>query len=313
MLYMARPPRIEFPGALYHIIVRGNQKQDIFHDDQDRIGYLNRLKRYKKERGFLLYAYVLMANHIHLLIETLNTPISKIMQLINLTYTQYFNKKYDKVGHLFQGRYKSFLCDRDEYLLSLVRYIHLNPVRAKLAKRPEEFRWSSHHDYLTEAKDLVDTDRILGIFSEGVLRDRRRYEDFINEAIGEDWNEDFYRAIDQQILGGDKFLQQVETKMRRVDRPLRKPSLQQILRMVKEVTGIIEDDILSRGRNKEAVFARGVLVGVWRELGYRLVDLQPILKRDLSVLSRLSRISDDSKGQQLIGRVCEAINARMQT
>jgi REP element-mobilizing transposase RayT len=309
---MARPLRLEFPGAFYHIIVRGNQRQDIFVEDQDRVEYLQRLKRYKKERGFILYAYVLMANHIHLLIETMNTPISKIMQLINLTYTQYFNKKYGKVGHLFQGRYKSFLCDRDEYLLSLVRYIHLNPVRAKLVKRPEEYRWSSHKDYLIEAKGLVDARRVLKIFSEKSSQARRRYNDFVADAIGKGRNEDFYRAIGQQVLGSDEFLEQVETEIGRMDRPIRKPTLHQILKAVKEVTGVAEDDIYSRKRSKEVIFARGVLVGAWREFRYRLSDLQSILKRDLSVLSRLSRISDDSEGRQSIERVCECLNARMQ-
>ena len=303
---------MEFPGAFYHIIVRGNQRQDIFVEDQDRAEYLRRLKHYKKERGFILYAFVLMANHVHLLIETRNNPISKIMQLINLTYTQYFNKKYGKVGHLFQGRYKSFLCDRDEYLLSLVRYIHLNPVRAKLVKGPQEYKWSSHHSYLMEAKDFIDTDRVLRVFSERVSQARRRYRDFIDEAIGEGRNEEFYRAIDQQVLGSDKFLEQVESKIGKVDRPLRKPSLQQILRAVKEVTDIVDDDILSRGRSKEVMFARGVLVGVWREIGYRLVDLQPVLRRDLSVLSRMSKISDNREGRQAIERVYEILNARTQ-
>lgn len=90
------------------------------------MAYLELLNRYKKKCGFILYAYVLMNNHVHLLVETPETPISKIMQMLNFTYAQYFNRRYGKVGHLFQGRYKSFLCDRDQYLLSLVRYIHLN-------------------------------------------------------------------------------------------------------------------------------------------------------------------------------------------
>jgi REP element-mobilizing transposase RayT len=136
---MPRLPRIEFTGAFYHIIVRGNNKQSIFLDDQDRYKYLGLLERYKKQHGFIIYAYTLMNNHVHLLIETLRTPISKIMQVINFTYTSYFNRKHKKVGHLFQGRYKSYLCDRDTYLLALVRYIHLNPVRAKLAKNPQEY------------------------------------------------------------------------------------------------------------------------------------------------------------------------------
>ena len=181
---MARPPRIEFPGAFYHIIVRGNQRQDIFGDDRDRIEYLKRLGRYKREREFFLYAYVLMRNHVHLLIETVNTPVSKIMQLINFTYTQYFNKRYCKVGHLFQGRYKSIVCDRDQYLLSLVRYIHLNPVRAGLVKEPEGYRWSGHQEYLGDREPLVDTGRVLGMFSEKVSQARRRYRNFVKEGTG---------------------------------------------------------------------------------------------------------------------------------
>ena len=101
---MARPLRIAVPGTFYHVIVRGNQRQDIFFDNQDRQAYLERVKRYKNGLEFILYAYVLMVNHVHLLIETPSISISRIMQRINLTYTQYFNKKYGKVGHLFQGR-----------------------------------------------------------------------------------------------------------------------------------------------------------------------------------------------------------------
>lgn len=161
---MARPPRIEFPGAFYHLIVRGNQQQAIFHDNQDRIKYLELVERYKKHLGFILYAYTLMTNHVHLLLETPKSPISKVMQAINLTYTQYFNRKYSKVGHLFQGRYKAYLCDRDEYLLSLVRYIHLNPVRTNLAKKPHEYRWSSHQAYLEGNKGIVETDKVFTSF-----------------------------------------------------------------------------------------------------------------------------------------------------
>ncbi len=192
---MARPPRIEFYGALYHIIVRGNRKQDIFQDKQDRLHYLNLMEHYKKERDFRLYAYVLMTNHIHLLIETRETPISRIMQLLNFTYTRYFNKKYGKVGHLFQGRYKSFICDKDNYLLALIRYLHLNPVRAKIVVFPEEYEWSSHNDYLTERTRIVDTEQVLRMFSERRSQSRRFYQEFILEAIADGKNEEIYKGV----------------------------------------------------------------------------------------------------------------------
>jgi len=110
---MAREPRVEFEGAFYHVIARGNQRQDIFRDDKDRAIYLERLEHYRKRYDFKLYAYVLMSNHVHLLIETQKIPLSKIMQGIQFTYTQYYNRRHRTVGHLFQGRYKAILCDRE--------------------------------------------------------------------------------------------------------------------------------------------------------------------------------------------------------
>lgn len=118
---MARKPRIEYEGALYHVITRGNQRQKIFRDKDDYLKYLEVLTHYKEQYGFYLYAYLLMSNHVHLLIETQEISLSKILQGINQKYTMYFNWRYRTVGHLFQGRYKAFLCDRDEYLLSLIK------------------------------------------------------------------------------------------------------------------------------------------------------------------------------------------------
>ncbi|WP_432404137.1 transposase [Wukongibacter sp. M2B1] len=119
---MPRKPRVHYEGALYHVIVRGNNKRCIFDIDNDKLEYLKRVKKYKEKYEGKLYAYVIMDNHAHLLIEVLRTPLSKIMQLIQQTYTQYYNKKYDRTGHVFEQRYKAILCNRDEYLLELIRY-----------------------------------------------------------------------------------------------------------------------------------------------------------------------------------------------
>src|SRR5207237_1582560 len=124
---MARKPRVEFEGAFYHVIVRGNQRKKIFRDDGDRLYYLKRVKHYRQRYQFSIYAYVLMSNHVHFLLETRKTPLSKILQGIQFTYTQYYNRRYGTVGHLFQGRYIELLCHRHAYLLELVRYVHLNP------------------------------------------------------------------------------------------------------------------------------------------------------------------------------------------
>jgi putative transposase len=157
---MARKPRVEFEGAFYHVIVRGNQRQKIFRDDQDRL-YLERVEHYRQRYRFTIYAYVLMSNHVHFLLETGKTPLSKIFQGIQFTYTQHYNRRCRTVGHLFQGRYKAILCDRDTYLLELVRYIH--PTRLKNPEELATYRWSSHHGYSgVNGPVAVDTDLVLG-------------------------------------------------------------------------------------------------------------------------------------------------------
>jgi len=308
---MPRQARLDAPGTLHHVIIRGIEQGKIVDNREDRQNFVSRMGKVASDTGTAIYAWALMPNH--LLIETPNVTLSKIMQRINLTYTQYFNRKYDKVGHLFQGRYKSFLCDRDGYLLSLVRYIHLNPVRAKVVKEPQEYQWSSHNDYLAGTRGFVDTTGVLRLFSERISQARRRYRDFVNEALREGRDESFYRAVGQQILGDDEFIQEVEKRTESLGKPLRRPSLQEILKAVKEVTGIAEEEMVSRGRSRELMSARGILVGVWRAFGYRLVDLQPSLRRDVSVLSRWSRISEHLDGRKAMEQVLKIINARLQT
>jgi REP element-mobilizing transposase RayT len=167
---MARRERIEYAGAFYHVITRGNQRQKTFRDDRDRAKYLEILAHLKEVNRFRVHAYVLMVNHVHLLVETGEDPLSRIMQRVGSGYTQYFNRRHKLVGHLFQGRYKAILCDKDSYLLELSRYLHLNPVRAKVVKEPGEYRWSSYGAYV-QAKQCpawMETAGVLQQFSERV-------------------------------------------------------------------------------------------------------------------------------------------------
>ncbi len=308
---MARSPRIEFSGAFYHIIVRGNQKQSIFIDDGDRREYLARVQFYKAKLKFILYSYVLMSNHVHLLVETPGAPISKIMQVLNFTYTQYFNRKYKKSGHLFQGRYKSLLCDRDEYLLALVRYIHLNPVRAGIVKTPDEYAWSSHAGYLRKQNELVDCEKVLRLFSESVSHSKKLYRAFVNEALGSGSNEEYYRGLNQQILGDERFVDEVGTRLEK-EKPAIRPSLDTVVKAIEEVTGIKRAEVVSRVRNEKAVRARGLLVGTWRELGYKMVQLQPFLKRDLSTLSKLATAATNESDKRAMRRILKHLNSRFQ-
>jgi putative transposase len=154
---MARQPRIHYYGAVYHVITRGNNKENIFHDPVDKEKYLSLIENYKSKYNFLLYSFVLMPNHVHMLVEVKHDPLSKIMQGIQLTYTQYFNRKYSRVGHVFQQRYQAILCAKDENLLTVIKYIHENPLRTGLTKTPD-YKWSSHLYYLKEDSSPVDTE-----------------------------------------------------------------------------------------------------------------------------------------------------------
>jgi putative transposase len=144
---MARTPRVELPGALYHVTARGIERRPIFRDDDDRLTYLNRLAECRARYGFRVVAFCLMDNHVHLAIERGPGRLSSVMLALHSCYAQRFNLRHRRVGHLFQGRYKAFLVQNERYLFSLIRYIHLNPVAAGIVPQPEAYRWSSDRFY----------------------------------------------------------------------------------------------------------------------------------------------------------------------
>ena len=144
---MSRPLRVEYPGALYHVTARGNERKPIFRDDHDRESYLATLAKCHARLAFQVHAFCLMSNHVHLAIETSDAPLSRIMLTLHGSYSQAFNRRHRRVGHLFQGRYKAFLVQKDRYLLALVRYIHENPVKARMVQKAEDYPWSSDSAY----------------------------------------------------------------------------------------------------------------------------------------------------------------------
>src|SRR5438094_8775641 len=162
---MARKARVEPEGGLNHVITRGNNRQTIFKCNDDFEKFLSLLEIQKHKLPYFLYAYCLMSNHVHLLIERQADAIGRIMHRVLTGYSQYYNRRYRRMGHLFQGRHKAILCQSDRYLSELVRYIHLNPVRAKMVGRPEEYQYSGHRAYLgLEPATIVDVDPVLRHF-----------------------------------------------------------------------------------------------------------------------------------------------------
>ncbi|OGQ46512.1 MAG: hypothetical protein A3H42_03760 [Deltaproteobacteria bacterium RIFCSPLOWO2_02_FULL_46_8] len=259
---MARKPRIEYCGALYHVLSRGNQKRPTFRTAKDYEDYLGRLWRYHEKFGFVLYAYCLMPNHIHLLIEARDVPLSKIMQAVQFSYTQSFNRRHKTVGHLFQGRYKAILCQHDEYLLELVRYIHLNPVRAKLAKNPRDYKWSSHRALLElEKEPRCDVSAVLDLFGKRHKEAAKRYEAFVLEAIGMGHRKEFYQVKDQRVLGEDKFIAKTLAKEENEHsgKIFYKVSLQEIIDAVAREWDIPPGMILSPRRSRLGSFARSMI------------------------------------------------------
>ncbi len=187
---------------MYHITSRGDDRKRIYISDYDYNKFLEYVLAAKDKYKFYLYAYVLMPNHYHLFIETTQPNLSRIMQYLNTAYTAYYNTKWKRKGHLFQGRYKSIIVDRDSYFLELTRYIHLNPVRAKMVKNPEEYKWTSFHGYMNKKRDgYIDKDRVsiyLDMKSE-------KYNEFVLEGIGKDTNP-FKNVHAGFLLGSEEFI-----------------------------------------------------------------------------------------------------------
>jgi len=290
---MARKPRIEYPGAFYHVMTRGNHKGAIFKDDRDRLRFLQKVFEYKERYGFILYAYTLMKNHIHLLMETQDVPLSKIMQGLLQSYTQWYNGKYRTVGHLFQGRYKAILCDKKVYLLNLIRYIHINCVRAGLVKDPAEYKWSSHRIYLgLEENKVIDTDFVFSQFANRRERAIKLYEQFILEWEGEGKRDEFYNVTDQRFLGDEDFIKEVKgVAGEDADGVmLKNKSFTDIMMKVTELTGVVEDEVCGRKRSKRLTEARSIFVKLClQRTGYKRKEIADYLGRAPRIITYLER------------------------
>ncbi len=208
---MARKQRIHFPGAVYHVMQRGNGAGTIFFSDQDRCRFFLLLQEATARFHCRVHAFCMMENHFHLAIQVGTVPLSKIMQNVSFRYTSWVNKNQGRIGHLFQGRYKAILVEKKSYLLELVRYIHLNPVRAGLAANPEDYLWCGHRTYVgDEAIPWLTTDWILGQLGDDLDVARARYVRFVLDGVGQELEEGFRygSSIDSRAYGTDSFVEQ---------------------------------------------------------------------------------------------------------
>jgi len=298
---MARPLRIQFAGAFYHVFCRGNKRQRIFLDDDDRHWFLKVLRESINIYHVHLYCYVLMDNHFHLVLQTSRANLGEFMRRFNVSYTGWFNYHHNTCGHLYQGRYKSLLIDADNYLLEVSRYIHLNPVRKSkcnhLGYRDKlnyvnSYKWSSLPGYITQRHrvDFVDYDFVLGM-----VGNRYEYRRFVADGLQYDIEDPFKDVQYQMILGNDSFVARIKSQYLEQGSIDEQPGFRKIMtesvnpeaiiKSIVDVSGISVNDIRMRKGN-------GVVRGIVCELLYRYCDMNQrtigkYLAIDYSAVSRL--------------------------
>jgi len=266
---MGRPLRIDFPDAVHHIICKGNRDQPIFYDDKDRNYFLKKLKEYKFLYNFKCICYCLMKNHFHLLIKTSTVPIWKIMHSLASVYAHYFNRKYNITGHLFQRRYKNIIVDTEQYLLTLSRYIHLNPVKAHIVDAPELYKWSSCKAYFEKGKnDIVDKEIILKKLSNNNDEAVKIYKDFLAHTI--DWEPKITRVNNYLFLAEktfiDKVLQNAKMDRRKYKRDIYIVTPDEIINFVCKKFNLEKEKFIKKGKHKIYSKARKICIYLMRKM-----------------------------------------------
>jgi REP element-mobilizing transposase RayT len=268
---MARPLRLEFEGAVYHITSRGNARHDIVADDEDRRMFLKLLGHVVDRYGWRCHAYCLMDNHYHVLIETPQPNLSRGMRQLNGRYTQAYNRRHCRVGHLLQGRFKAILVEKEVHLLELCRYVVLNPVRAKLVAHPRRWRWSSYRETggETDAPGWLTTEWVLEQFGQRRRNAQAKYRSFVAEGIGEacPWDQ----VQGQIYLGGEEFIARHQPGRRLREIPRRqthahRPSLRALFQV---------------GQSR-----KHVVYTAYRQHGYRLAEVATHLGVHYATVSR---------------------------
>jgi REP element-mobilizing transposase RayT len=263
---MARPPRIEFPGALYHVIVRGNERKAIFRDDADREFYLRRLAHYREKFSFSVWAYCLKDNHVHLGLEMGKVPLSRVMAGLQTSYTQYFNRRHRRVGHLFQGRYKAFLVEKDRYALAMVRYIHENPIKARMVKRAKEHAWSSDRYFRQgEGPAWLDLDRVLPLLGKTRSAASAGYRSLMREKPVQPYDE--LPAHGQVVKGEETFADRVLSEAGEPPPIRRKLRIETAASAVSRGEEVSLVEMKGSGRGRRAARARLLTAWLGREVG----------------------------------------------
>lgn len=297
---MARRKRHFLPRATYHVMLRGNDGQPIFFSESDRYRLCLLLQEGVEKFGHRILSFCFMTNHIHLAIQVGEVGLSSIMQNLAFRYTRYINWKLKRIGHLFQGRFKSVLVDSDRYLKALIRYIHLNPVKAVMTARPEDYRWSSHRAYLrTDDYAWLMFDHVLGKFGDSVSEAIKQFQEYVLAGIGVEEEIDFEAGCVDGVLGDDDFIESTKMPLE-VDYDLRAPSvkLEDLLQSAFHLYEVTEESLRMPGKSREQAHVRSILAAIVRSShGVTLQDLSLYLGRDISTISKAGTLLLDKARQ----------------
>lgn len=286
---MARRKRFHLPNATYHVMLRGNDGQPIFFSDEDKCHMCLLIQEGIERFGHSIYSFCFMSNHIHLAVQVRDISISHIIQNLAFRYTRYINSKLNRIGHLFQGRFRSILVDGNQYLKELIRYIHLNPVRAHLVDHPEQYIWSSHRAYLlVDEFTWLNRDHLLKTFDSNRNEAILIYEQFILKGIGIESELNFKSGCFKGILGNQEFVNEVLEITKETQKI--ESTLNEIVAKVCERYKISETSLRSLGKQRLESHARSVLALIVRNSkNLSLEELANFLDRDPSGLSKLAR------------------------
>jgi REP element-mobilizing transposase RayT len=321
---MARPLRIEYPNAFYHVLSRGERKDNIFRSDRDRNIFIEKLSETCRKFSTIVHAYALMNNHYHLLIETPKANLSRSLHYLNASYANWFRKKYELVGSVFQGRYKAILVDKDSYLTLLSAYIHLNPCRAGVVKKPEDFKWSSYRYYMDKGSvpEWINRQNILS----GFMNNQRLYREYVESQGrlgGKSDQKNLYGK--NSILGGSEFVKVVMRKVKgklsdndKREIPHYKKlsyySLVEIRDLIRNEYEIEDEDMMQKRKGNR--WRRLFIYELWKYTEMSLKEIGELFRMDYSAVSQNVRRIDEeirSKGEmkELVSRLERAMKVKI--
>lgn len=284
---MGRRLRFHTPFSIHHVMLRGNNSQDIFFSDSDRHYMHKLLEESVKKFDHQILAFCFMTNHIHLAIQVQNKTLSQIMQNISYRYVSYMNKKHNRIGHLFQGRFKSIVVDGSKYLNELIRYIHLNPIRANIVKLPEDYIWSSHKSYLMiNELSWLTSDTVLKNFGNNKKESLINYEKYVLEGIGIKSDLDFKVGHSEGILGDEKFIQSFFSNLNKINKT--KITLDELSDKICHRFNLPKSALQSKRKERLVSHVRSLIAFFGREFtDLSMQEIATFLNRDATSLNKL--------------------------